>query len=320
MRERVRTVLPRLRRIARTLASPRASLMARRIARHKSKRLERSDTYTPTPRLSLLIQSFNHRRNVPAIVEGLRRTSAEEIIVCEDGSIDGSLAVWTKLLDRPNDFVIRSNDLHELRAYDRALTLARGDIVCLLQDDDIPPADPAWLENSVKLFDRFPDLVMIGGWIGFRGLEACTETSDSHPYVPGDIIDVYGNTPEFTTDDGLPFMFVAGVNVGPIFIRRDRFLKMGGFDLSYSPVGWPAIHFDIEMSLRVWMNGGQVGWFPMGFQQLGDGGTKTFGHFPKRLHQLKRNHAKLEETYGPRLPHIQDLVKTANRTLEPAKV
>jgi glycosyltransferase involved in cell wall biosynthesis len=291
--------------------------MARKIARHKSKRLLRADSYTPTPRLSLLIQSFNHRRNIPDIVAGLRRTSAQEIIVCEDGSIDGSLSVWTKLLDRPNDFVIRSNDLHELRAYDRAMTLARGEIICLMQDDDIPPASPAWLEKSLGLFDRFPDLVMVGGWIGFRSLEACREASDAHPYVPGDIIDVYSR-PEFTTDDGLPFMFVPGINIGPVFIRRERFIEMGGFDFSYSPVGWPAIHFDIEMALRVWMKGGQVGWFPMDFHGRGDGGgTKAFGHYPKRLQQLKRNHGKLEETYGAHIPHIQELVRTANRQLRP---
>jgi glycosyltransferase involved in cell wall biosynthesis len=264
-----------------------------------------------------LIQSFNHRSHIPDIVAGLRKTSAGEIIVCEDGSIDGSMQAWTELLDRPNDFVIRSNDLHELRAYDRAITLARGEIICLLQDDDIPPDDTSWLENSIALFDRFPKLVMIGGSTAFTGLEACTEVSDTHPYVPGDIISVYDSAPDFATDDGIPFMFVEGINVGPIFIRKQPFMEMGGFDMSYSLVGWPAIHFDIEMSLRVWRCGGQVGWFRMPFEQRGVPGSKSFGHLQKRLDQLKRNHAKLEETYGEELPRIRDLVAAANATLEP---
>jgi hypothetical protein len=310
-------ILRRLRWAIHLFGNPRASLMARKISRHKTRRLARADQYSHAPRVSLLIQSFNHRSHVRDIVAGLRRTSADELIVCEDGSIDGSLGAWAKLLDRPNDFVVRSNDLHELRAYDRAVSLARGEIVCLLQDDDIPPSDPSWLENSMTLFGRFPNLVMIGGWIPFHGLEACTEEADSHPYVPGDIIDVYGPTPEFSTDDNIPFMFVEGINVGPVFIRKAPFLEMGGFDLSYSHVGWPAIHFDIEMSLRVWLNGGQVGWFPMHFQQRGPAGTKGFGHFPKRLQQLKRNHAKLEETYGDRISQIHELVTAANQTLQP---
>ncbi|MEM9407958.1 MAG: glycosyltransferase, partial [Acidobacteriota bacterium] len=262
-----------------------------------------------------MIEGLDHRDHVPDIVAGLRRTAAEEIIVCEDGSIDGSLQAWTDLLDRPNDFVVRSNDLHELRAYDRAMTLARGEIVCLLQDDDIPPEDTSWYDHSVALFERYPKLVMIGGCIGFSGLETCTAISDEHPYAPGDITSVYGETPDYETKDGIPFMFVEGINVGPVFIRKKPFLEIGGFDMSYSPVGWPAIHFDIEMSLRVWREGGQVGWFPMPFAQRGMPGTKSFGHLQKRLDQLQRNAAKLHESFDDLLPTISEQVARANATL-----
>lgn len=40
-----------------------------------------------------------------------------ETIVCEDGSVDGSLAAWDDRLTRRNDFLVRSNDLRSRRAF-----------------------------------------------------------------------------------------------------------------------------------------------------------------------------------------------------------
>ena len=81
----------------------------RLIARVKNCKLERSKlphVYTDNPSLSILIQSFNHGKNIPTIMERLRLTCADEIIVCEDGSVDGSEVEWRRHLTRPNDFLI----------------------------------------------------------------------------------------------------------------------------------------------------------------------------------------------------------------------
>ena len=34
---------------------------------------------------------------------------------------------------------------------------------------------------------------------------------------------------------GVPFMFVAGVNIGPLLVRRAAYLQAGGFDEAFSP-------------------------------------------------------------------------------------
>ena len=141
----------------------------RRIAAQKEDRLRRAQRYQERPAVSFLIQSFNHCDNVPIYVERLRLLPAQEIVVCEDGSLDGSLDAWVERLDQPNDFVVRSNDLHEIRAYDRAMRLARGDLICLMQDDEVPPEDGAWLDDALSLFETYPDLVVLGGYLGFAG-------------------------------------------------------------------------------------------------------------------------------------------------------
>jgi hypothetical protein len=81
-------------------------------------------------------------------------TSEPPLIVCEDGSLDGSHEKWMSYLDRPNDFLIHSNDLHEIRILDRAIRFARSDIICLVQDDDLIPRETDWLEAALGHFIR----------------------------------------------------------------------------------------------------------------------------------------------------------------------
>ncbi len=287
----------------------------RRIAEEKERRLRIANTYQADPRVSFVIQSFNHRDNIPVYVERLRALPAQEIVVCEDGSSDGSLETWVSHLDRPNDFVVRSNDLHEIRAYDRAMRLARGELVCLMQDDEVPPADPAWFHDALKLFDRDPDLVVLGGYLAFRGIESENHT-DRGPF-PGDLTNLYPERPTHRSADGVHFNYVEAINVGPVFLRRDRFMDMGGLDFKYAPVGWPGIHFDVELSLRVWTLGGRVAWYTPGFRQMGARGTEDFGHKDKRLSQLVTNHGHLVADYAGRIAEIQALVAEANAGLDP---
>ena len=115
--------------------------------------------------------------------------------------------------------------------------------------------------------------------------------------------------------DGVPFMFVEAINVGPVFIRRQRFLELGGLDFKYAPVGWPGIHFDVELSLRVWRHGGKVAWYRPGFSQLGARGTEDFGHKDKRLHQLAANHAHLVSDYAEHMDEISARVAEANASV-----
>jgi hypothetical protein len=296
------------------LPNMRTRRLKKRVTREKARRAAMGLSYQESPRVSLLVQSFNHVQNIPLLAERLHSLADCELIVCEDGSIDGSLEAWDRALDRPNDFMIRSNDLHEIRAYDRAAGLARGELICLLQDDDLPPADQGWFEQALALFERFPDLVVLGGFMAFSDL--ASENHAPHGPFPGDLTSPYREIPAHSAPCGAPFMFVEGINVGPVFLRRERFMgEIGGFDFEYAPVGWPGIHFDVEMSLRTWMRGGQVGWYQSGFEQAGQRGTESMGNLPKRLSQLEKNHGLLLRDYQEALPEIQERVRNANREI-----
>src|SRR5262245_48362763 len=106
-----------------------------RVKIEKARRRSSSLQYTDRARVAFVVHSFNRDSNIDQIVAGLRRVDDHELIVCDDGSLDSSRETWASHLCRPNDFLILSNDLHEIRILDRAIRFASADVVCLVQDD-----------------------------------------------------------------------------------------------------------------------------------------------------------------------------------------
>ncbi len=226
-----------------------------------------------------------------------------ELIVCEDGSLDGSRESWTSYLDRPNDFLIQSNDLHEIRILDRAIRFARAEIVCLVQDDDLIPRETAWLERALRSFSDNPRLAILGGFMGFESFDP----------DPAKARRIWG------ADE---FRFVHHVNIGPYFIRRQSYEALGGWDYSFSDVGEPGICFDDELCLRAWMNGYQVGYSFVPFKgpaghYAADGGTVLFSN-DVRVRNSVRNSDTIFKTYGPHAARIDALVAAANAALDPS--
>ena len=294
-------------------ARPRQRTVAR-VKMEKARRQRSGWRYNEAPQISVIIQSFNQVRNIASLESRLRRTCLDELIVCEDGSLDGSFEAWARRLRRPNDFLIRSNDLHEIRTYDRAIGLARGDIICLMQDDDRPPNDGTWLAEAARLFDDFPRLAVLGGWVGF--MNYFSEAYNA-PWQPN-----AGDIPFGHPDTGRPFMFVENVNIGPYLLRRSVYAELGGFDLRFSDPGAPGICFESEFCYRAWESGYQVGLTDLPVKApIENGYPLPGGTFLWAKQQRERNEqlnkARIEELHGRHLPAVQAMVAKANQTLRP---
>ena len=264
-------------------------------ARRQSSRLR----YRDQSKVAFVVHSFNRLSNIDQLVAGLRRMGDHELIVCEDGSVDGSHEKWMSYLIRPNDFLIHSNDLHEIRILDRAIRFARAEIICLVQDDDLIPRETGWLDNALKRFDAYTKLAIIGGFMGFCSF---------HP-DPNKVKRIWGPA---------PFQFVHHVNIGPYLIRKQHYEALGGWDYSFSRAGEPGICFDNELCLRAWINGYEVAYSfvpfkgPPGHYSL-NGGTIIFSGAVRRRNQL-RNQKKVFEMYTSHVQRIDRFVKNANRS------
>lgn len=276
--------------------------MIERVKANKKRRRSSADEYQDHPKLAFIVQSFNRVSNIEHLVDGLRGLGNHELIVCEDGSLDGSREKWMSYLDRPNDFLIHSNDLHEIRILDRAIRFARSSIVCLVQDDDLIPRTTDWLDSALEHFAKNPRLAILGGFMGFESFDP----------DPSKAKRIWG---------GEQFRFVHHVNIGPYFIRRQSYELLGGWEYSFSEVGEPGIGFDTELCLRAWMNDFQVGYSFVPFKgpaghYPADGGTVLFSD-EVRVRNSVRNSDTIFEMYGKSARRIDRLVADANGALDP---
>ncbi len=269
-----------------------------RVRADKARRRSQAARCNDRCELAFIVHSFNRVSNIEQLIAGIRHMGEHEVIVCEDGSLDGSHERWMSHLDRPNDFLIHSNDLHEIRIVDRAIRLSRADTVCLVQDDDVIPHETEWLDSALEYFNTYPRLAIIGGFMGFGSF---------HP-DPVSAKPIWGPA---------PFHFVHHVNIGPYFIRRQHYEDLGGWDYSFSGAGEPGICFDNELCLRAWVKGYWVGYSfvpvkgPPGHYSL-DGGTVLFSGDIRRTNQL-RNQEKIFKMYVDHTREIDELVREANR-------
>jgi len=297
---------------------PRARLIAR-VAEGKRARAA-GPPYQERPRLSLIVLSFNHRGTIAPIAAGLAASGAGEIIVCDDGSVDGSEREWQRHLAGPNHFLIRSNDIHDSRAYNRAADYARGEIIAILQDDDIPPATSAWVDEALDLFDRYPRLAVLGGHQGW--ILDFTKTPDR---VQRRAVYGYRDARRFSYAEDIPwaepvskrpFMFVQGVSIGPIFYRREVYQALGGFNLEYSAPGEVGMLVDHELSIRAWLAGHHVAVFgPLPFERhVGGQGTLMFGA-ETRARNLVRSFERLQRCYAGRIGEIDARADALNASL-----
>lgn len=291
-----------------------SSSTVEQIQKRKVQRQRQGFQYVEAPSCSVIVQSFNQVRNVSVLESRLRATSMKELIVCEDGSLDGSHEAWLRLLVHPNDFLIHSNDLHEIRTYNRAVGMAHGEVVCLMQDDDRPSRDGAWLDQALELFDRYPQLAVLGGWCGF---DQYFDVEYNAPWLPAGENVIPFQDPVTMR----PLAFVENVNIGPYFVRKRVFEELGGFDLRFSGVGEPGITFESEFCYRVWRAGHHVALTDIPVKQTAGkvgyilpGGTTMWGN-EARVRNERSNKQLIKHLYDAELPAIQQAVRQANQSL-----
>ena len=262
--------------------------------------------------MSAILLSFNHDYRVKKLCERLHKSSFEEIIICEDGSIDKSMNLWLSSLHNKNHYILRSNDIHELRTYEKAIRMSEAEFICLLQDDDVLPENNNWINQAEFLFKKYPKLAVLGGARG-RNIDFNTTWG----YGPqANTFPIPFKEPEL----GEKFMFIENLNIGPYFIRRNVFLELGGWNKKCSKAGEPGILFESEFCYRAWEAGYQVALTDMGEIKTADDdrGTMIFNKGGIRQINLRKNIELMKQNYTDfskniLKPKISDLNKTLDK-------
>uniref|UniRef100_A0A061S309 Glycosyltransferase 2-like domain-containing protein n=1 Tax=Tetraselmis sp. GSL018 TaxID=582737 RepID=A0A061S309_9CHLO len=239
----------------------------------------------PAPRWGLLVQYFRQPGNIGRVAAGIASAlrgsgGGAEVVVVDDSKSevdDWADALLQLSRDLPGlllrgAFLILSNDIHEIRAYNAASRLSGARWLALLQDDDDPGARPDWLSAAEALAEAHPAIALLGGHRGridvARGggaapMDTKRQQADGLKFGEG-----HTSIPTFDPKTGEPFMFAYKVNAAPLIVRRRTLLETGGLHVGLSCPGEPGIGYDFELSVRMWDEGHKVGLFRAGFERL----------------------------------------------------
>ena len=109
----------------------------------------------------------------------------------------------------------------------------------------------------------------------------------------------------------IEFFFVPHVNRAPMWLNRSLFLeKLKHIDFDFAPFQFD----DVELCLRTWLNGCQVGWYKTGFSSLSAGGIRIWNNaFTQE--QCEKNICKLYDLYSDKDVELHRIINTSNNNL-----
>ena len=198
-------------------------------------------------KFSIIIPNWNGRKllekNLPAVLA----TGAEEVIVVDNGSTDGSKEYLKSQISKIKTttqnlkLILNNQNLGFARAVNQGVKAAKGGIVVLLNNDVVPEKD--FLKPLIKDFqDSKIFAISLGevswNWARGKWIKGFVE-HESGPKT---------KTPHIS--------FWASGGSGAF--RKDVWLKLGGFDEIFAPFYWE----DIDLSYRAWKRGYEVLWEP----------------------------------------------------------
>lgn len=115
------------------------------------------------PHVSIAIPVFNLERYVADALMSVQLQSYQgqiSVIVCDDGSTDGSLEVVRRIADRAdNIYVYRHENQGRALTRNRLLDLAKTELVAWLDGDDL--ASSRWIEDQVAFLQANEDCVAV---------------------------------------------------------------------------------------------------------------------------------------------------------------
>lgn len=258
------------------------------------------------PLVSIITPTYNHEKYIGECIESVQAQTFQdwEMIVVNDGSTDGTLAVARKyaeadprirLVDQPNIGIFKLDVTYNL-----ALEMSKGDFIAILEGDDY--WESGKLETQLKVMKADREIVMGWGKAASR-VKFRKEIYQEHPVTAATNMDYYFNISgksifNAVFDDFFPPL--------TYLIRKDALEKTGGF---IQKLPFPAVDLSTVLALS------RLGRFHFFNEILGtwrifpEQTTKTLSddiiegahqiilEFYKSLTDEEKKHMKFDENY-----------------------
>lgn len=224
-------------------------------------------------KISVIVTNWNGLNLLKKYLEKVIVTSPEalEIILADDASEDDSLVFARELQKKYSKLKIISHKQNQGfgRNTNDAVRKAKGDYVVLLNSDIDPHKN--YIKNALIHF-KDPKVLGVGfAELGHENYAKLFWKNGYLQFVPG------------LSDKTHISAWVSG---GSAIIRRDYFLKLGGFDHVYEPFYFE----DFDFGLRAWRSGYTLLWEPKSIVEHKH--ESTISKFPKKflIYVKERNH------------------------------
>jgi len=196
----------------------------------------------PRPKVSICIPSYNNGSLIGSAIRSvLDQTFKDiEIIVVDNDSVDDSERVVRSLSDERIKFSKNSKNIGMTRNWNKCISMASGEFICLLCADDMYL--PTFVERTLSMLETHPNLGFVH--CAYKKINDRGETIGECRMQMND-----------TTENGSAFFekLIHGnfVTISGVMVRRNRFEELGCFDegLAYAP-DWEmlarmSLHYDV---------------------------------------------------------------------------
>jgi glycosyltransferase involved in cell wall biosynthesis len=193
------------------------------------------------PRVSIITPSYNCAKYLPQAIESvLNQTYTDyELIVINDGSTDNTQAIVEPYLEKIRYLYQENQGVSTAR--NRGLSLARGELIALLDADDFFLPDK--LKEQVAVFDNQPAIGIVLS--GFRVVNQDSEAIKD--------VEWWQDAPDL---DLKTWLLYKPVLPSAMMFRRHWFDRVGGFNPRFFAGE------DVDVSLRMVSRGCQAAWLP----------------------------------------------------------
>ncbi|MCA9084229.1 MAG: glycosyltransferase family 2 protein [Planctomycetaceae bacterium] len=188
---------------------------------------------TSTPRISVIVPSYNHRRFLPERIDTILNQTRQdfELILLDDASQDGSAEYLQEVSERSGARFIPNlqNTGSPFAQWNRGLSAAKGEFVWIAESDDV--ADPGFLEALVRILESDDNIGIV-----FCRSRRIDENGQCVPETPSSMDDELRHDFRIVRCDAVRTHLYTGntiVSASAVVFRRRIYNAAGPADASF---------------------------------------------------------------------------------------
>jgi len=195
------------------------------------------------PNFSVIIPTYNRNRELLECLEGLSGQLTDkrclEVIIANDGGDKHSIEKLNIVSGRTPLRYLHLEHKGPAATRNAAVAEAKGDIILFLDDDCIPAEN--WMEETIKTWERFPEVSGVGGCVAY------SSTDSIYCKVNSDIFNWYLDQ----HSSGEYCKFISTYNAG---YKKGIFNKVKGFDEQFRNASGE----DRDLNIKILEAGGKL--------------------------------------------------------------